>query len=423
MSARAIYLDYNATAPVRRAAREAALAAMEAGGNPSSVHAVGRRARAITERAREDVAGLIHAEPERVVFTSGGSEANALALIGGAAAGLFRRLIVFVLEHESVRASAALAAQAHGLDFAVIGALSDGTIDLGELETVLAASRERALVAVMAANNETGVVQPLDRVRAVASNAGALLHVDAAQVAGRLPFDASAFEFVTLSAHKLGGVQGAGALVLGRGIEVESLWGGGAQEKRRRPGTEAVAAIAAFGAAARESANDVARAEERSAWRDEMEARLVKEVPGLTVFGRDGPRLPQTSCLGVPGLSAETQVVALDLDGIAVSAGAACSSGKVTPSHVIIAMGYSEDAARAAIRISFGWATRKDELEDFQRTWARIIARALKLRHPGRDAAQSAAWQIRDLAESPLDPVSAQQRFTPQRARDDVKVS
>lgn len=383
----AIYLDYNATAPVRPAAREAAVAAMEAAGNPSSVHRAGRQARAIVERARGDVAALVGAEPERVVFTSGGSEANALAILGGAAAGLFRRLVVFALEHESVRATASLAAQRHGLDFAEIGARPDGTIDLAELETVLSASRERALVAVMAANNETGAVQPLGAVRSVASNAGALLHVDAVQIAGRLPFDAGAFEFVTLSAHKLGGLQGVGALVLGRGIEVEALWGGGAQEKRRRPGTEAVAAIAAFGAAAREGAGEIARAEEHASWRDEMEARLLEEVPGLTVFGRGVPRLPQTSCLGAVGLAAETQVVALDLDGFAVSAGAACSSGKVTPSHVILAMGCGEAAARSAIRVSFGWATKREELNAFVRIWARQIARSQDVRQAAKAGA------------------------------------
>jgi len=380
MSARAIYLDYNATTPLRPAAREAALAAMEEGANPSSVHRAGRRARAMVERAREEVAALVHAEPERVVFTSGGSEANALAILGGASAGLFRRLIVFALEHDSVRVTARQAAERHSLDFAEIGAAAGGTIDISELETVLAASRERALVAVMAANNETGVVQPLDRVRAIASNAGALLHVDAVQIAGRLPFDARGFEFVTLSAHKLGGVQGAGALTLGRGIEIEALWGGGAQEKRRRPGTEPVAAIAAFGTAARACAGEIARADEHTSWRDKMEARLIEEVPGLMVFGREATRLPQTTCLGVPGLSAETQVVALDLDGIAVSAGAACSSGKATPSHVLLAMGLGETAARCAIRASFGWATRAEELDEFAAIWARQIARSQAVR-------------------------------------------
>jgi len=371
-----LYLDYNATAPVRPEARAAALAAIDLGANASSVHGPGRRARAIIETARETVAGLVRVQPERVVFTSGGTEGNALAILGAARAGLFRSLHVFVLEHDSVLRTAADVAARTKIEFGHIGTSPSGAIDLAELEKTLRGAPKPALVSVMAANNETGVVQPLDSVRAICTNAGALLHVDAVQIAGRLAFEAGAFDFVTLSAHKLGGLQGAGALVLGAGLEVAPLWGGGAQERRRRPGTEAVPAIAAFGAAARAAAAEIGRAEEHGAWRDALEARLADAYSDLHVFGREAPRLPQTSCLGVPGCAAETQVIALDLEGIAVSAGAACSSGKVAPSHVVSAMGYSEAAARSAIRVSFGWATQEAELDRFAEIWTRLLARS-----------------------------------------------
>ncbi len=371
-----IYLDYNATAPVRPEARAAAIAAMDAGANASSVHGPGRRARAMVDRAREDVAALVGAEPDRIVFASGGTEANAIAIFGGASSGLFSRIVVFALEHDSVLKTARLAADRFGLELVEAGADRTGVIDLEALAHALflppltggvAATRPRGgaanadpgappsvrlppdqirgsadtspvngggkdgrtLVCVMAANNETGVLQPLTQVRALCSQAGATLHVDAVQIAGRLPFDASAFEFTTLSAHKLGGIQGAGALVLGRGVETDALWGGGAQERRRRPGTEPVAAIAAFGAAARAAQTEIPAASEHARWRDEMEARLAEAFPDLQIFGGEAPRLPQTSCLGLAGLAAETQVIALDLEGVAISAGSACSSGKV----------------------------------------------------------------------------------------------
>jgi cysteine desulfurase len=374
---RRIYLDYNATAPLRPEARAAALAAMDVGANASSIHAGGRHARSIISCARDDVAGLVGADSGQIVFTSGGTEANALALLGGAEAGLFRRLIVFALEHDSVRATARLAAERYGSAFQEIGATADGIVDLPALETALRVGDGKALVSVMAANNETGAVQPIDRVRALCTNAGALLHVDAVQIAGRLPFDARGYDFVTLSAHKLGGLHGAGALILGRGIEIDALWRGGAQEVGLRPGTESVTAIAAFGAAARVAASDLTSAHQQARLRDAMEARLSAAMPALKVFGGEAPRLPQTSCLGVPGLAAETQVIALDLAGVGVSAGAACSSGKVRASHVLTAMGVSAEAARCAIRVSFGWATRADELERFTEIWLRQLERSL----------------------------------------------
>lgn len=371
-----IYLDHNATAPVRSEARAAALSAIDVGANASSVHYAGRQARAMVEKAREHVGALVGALPERVIFTSGGTEANALAILGAARAGLFRSLHVFALEHDSVLRTARDLA-AHGeFEFGEIGTMPSGEIDLVELELALRSAAKPALVCVMAANNETGVVQPLELVRALCTNHGALLHVDAIQIAGRLPFDASAFDLVTLSAHKLGGLQGAGALILGPGIEVEPLWGGGAQERRRRPGTEPVAAIAAFGAAARAAVAEIDRAGDHAAWRDALEARLADVFLDLHIFGRGAGRLPQTSCLGVPGCAAETQVIALDLEGIAVSAGSACSSGKVSASHIISAMGYDDAAARSAIRVSFGWGTRREELDRFTDVWERLLTRS-----------------------------------------------
>jgi cysteine desulfurase len=342
------YLDWNATAPVRPEARAAVAAALLETGNPSSVHEAGRKARALVEDAREAVARLVGAGANQVVFTSGGSEANALALHGGS-----HRILASAIEHDSVRAHAAEA----------IAVTAAGVIDLEDLETKLAASDRPTLVSVMLANNETGAIQPLADVVRLARAQGALVHTDAAQAAGRVPVDFLGLgaDLLTVSAHKLGGPQGIGALVVGERASIVPLIGGGGQERGRRAGTENVPGIAGFGAAA--TAALVTDWSAVRSLRDDLEQRAVGL--GAEIFADETMRLPNTSCLRLPGIGAETLVIALDLEGVAVSAGAACSSGKVRPSPVLRAMGASDEAAGQAVRVSLGWTTTAADIDLF----------------------------------------------------------
>ena len=376
-----IYLDYNATAPLRPEARAAMLAALEAQGNAQSVHAEGRQARALIEGARHKVARLAEAEREEVIFTSGGSEANALALRGaiqGAAASGERvtRLIISAVEHDSVRVNASACEETiPGLRLLTCPVNTDGVIDLDALRHVLAEGKGRALVSLMAANNETGVIEPVAQATKIAHGAGALVHCDAVQMAGKAPlnFARLGVDYMSLSAHKLGGPQGVGALILRQGAPLTAQVGGGAQEYGRRAGTENVAAIAGFGAAA-----DAAQADEQATWmtwRADLERALRASCRDAVIFGGD-ERLPNTVCVAAPSAPSENMVIALDLDGFAVSAGAACSSGKVTQSHVLTAMGVEPRLASTAIRVSFGWNTKEQELAAFADAWARIVKRA-----------------------------------------------
>ena len=342
------YLDWNATAPVRPEARAAVADALLKTGNPSSVHGAGRAARALIEDAREAVARLIGAGPNQIVFTSGGSEANALALTGG------YRVLASAIEHDSVRAHAGPER---------IAVTSEGVIDLDDLDARLSASTSPALVSVMLANNETGTIQPLADVIRIARAHGALVHTDAAQAAGRLPVDFLGLgaDLLSISAHKLGGPQGVGALAIGERAQVAPWIRGGGQERGRRAGTENVAGIAGFGAAALAGlATDWSFVQ---SLRDDLEQRAVGL--GAEIFADQAPRLANTASLRLPGMTAETLVIALDLAGIAVSAGAACSSGKVRPSPVLTAMGRPDDVAREAIRVSLGWTTTAEEIDLF----------------------------------------------------------
>jgi len=366
--AQPVYLDYNATAPLRPEAAAAVEAALQATGNPSSVHGFGRRARRRVEDAREAVAALVGGQPAGVVFTSGGSEANNLALAGLPAG----RILVSAVEHDSVLQAAP---GAHRL---LVD--SQGRIDLDALGEALDEDGGAAgptLVSVMLANNETGVIQPVAEVAALARMQGALVHCDAVQAAGRLEIDLEALGVaaLSLSAHKLGGPQGAGALVLAEGVTLAPLIRGGGQERRRRAGTENVPAIAGFGAVAAAVLEAPKPDPELARLRDGLEARLRALAPELVVFGAEAPRLTNTSCFSLPGLSAETQLLALDLAGIAVSSGAACSSGKVEPSHVLQAMGIDAETAAAAIRVSLGWATSEADLERFVEAWDGLYKR------------------------------------------------
>ncbi len=368
------YLDYNAAAPLRPEVREAMGEALSLCGNPSSVHAEGRAARAAIEAARTDVAALVGARPEDVIFTSGGTEANALAL--AAPTGSAWHCYVSAVEHPSVLAGGRFYPETTTR----IAVTSDGVIDLEMLARELAKHHLggwRPLVSVMAANNETGAIQPVAETAKIVHSAGGLLHTDAVQAAGRIKLEIAALgaDMLSLSAHKIGGPKGAGALVLGNGASVEPLIKGGGQERRRRAGTENVAGIVGFGVAAKLAAAELKNIGEVARLRDELESGALAIAPGATVLSANVERLPNTSCIAVPGVKAETLVIGLDLAGIAVSSGSACSSGKVEASHVLSAMGVADELAQGAIRVSLGFATRRDDIDNFLKAFAELIAR------------------------------------------------
>lgn len=347
-----IYLDWNATAPLFDAAREAALAALTAGGNASSVHAEGRAARALVETVRRKLAARLGAAPDGVTFTSGGTEANATALAPGVAKDerVVERLVVSAGEHPAVLSGGRFAAA----DVAVVPLHPSGLVDLGALEAALAADPRPALVSVMAANNETGVIQPLGEVGRIAAAAGAVTHTDAVQAFGRIPDAALVADLVTVSGHKIGAPAGVGALVRRGGVIVPPLIRGGGQERGARAGTENVAAIAGFGAALDGPAATPEAWEATRAARDAFEKALVQRLANTTLWGVDAPRLPNTSLFAPGRTPAELTLIGLDLAGVAVSSGSACSSGRVSESHVLRAMGVRGDLARAALRVSVG---------------------------------------------------------------------
>jgi len=370
MSSTRTYLDHNATAPLRPAARDAILAALDAVGNPSSVHAEGRRARAIVEDARERVADLVGARPAQVVFTSGATEANAWVLRAG-----WDVILVPGIEHDSVLAPARSGAPA----VFDVRAAADGTIKSSAVSSALAAaaasgSRGRIILALQLANNETGVIQPVAEAVGLAREHRVALHTDAVQAAGRLPldFESLGVDTLSLSAHKIGGPKGIGALVLRDGLDLTPLIMGGGQERRRRAGTENVIGIAGFGAAAAAAKRELADMGRIAALRDRLEREALEAAPGALVIGQGAPRLANTTCLALPGAAAETLVIRFDLAGIAVSAGAACSSGKVGASAVLTAMGLPADIARSAIRVSLGWNTTAQDVDAFLASWAVI---------------------------------------------------
>ncbi len=348
-----VYLDYNATAKVRPEAIAAMTTAMMRVGNPSSIHAAGRAARATMETARGQVAALVGARADAVTFTSGGTEASAMA-IRSAAAGGVQRIIVGATEHDCVRAGA----EATDLPIEVWPVDGRGLADLGWLTERLAQGGP-ALVCLMLANNETGVIQPVALAASLVREAGGWLHVDAVQAAGKvsIAFDDLGADTAAISAHKLGGPQGVGALIAGPRATLVRQQHGGGQERGRRGGTENGPGIAGFGAAAA-AASDLEAIAAQAAWRDELASRMV--ALGAVVVGEATPRLPQTLCIAMPGFASDVQVMTLDLAGVMISAGAACSSGKVKASLVVEAMALS-DLASSAVRISGGWATRAED--------------------------------------------------------------
>jgi cysteine desulfurase len=368
------YLDYNATAPVRPQVREAMVAAFAIYGNPSSVHAEGREARALIEAARTKVAALAGALPEEVIFTSGGSEANALAL--AAQPGDAWHCYMSAVEHPSVLAGGRFYRESTTR----IPVTSDGVIDLDRLASDLDKHHLggwRPFVSLMAANNETGAIQPVAAATEIVHAVGGLLHTDAVQVAGKLPlnFGGLGADMMTLSAHKLGGPKGVGALILRQRVTVEPLIKGGGQEWRHRAGTENVAGIVGFGFAAELAVADLDKTQAIAKLRDELEAKAQEVAPDVVVLSGRVPRLPNTSCIAVPGTKAETLVIGLDLAGVAVSAGSACSSGKVEASHVLSAMGVSPELAQGAIRVSLGFGTERADIERFLGVWSELIKR------------------------------------------------
>lgn len=355
------YLDWNATAPLLPEARAAMTEALAHAGNPSSVHRAGRDAKKLLEAARARIAQRVGAPPDHVVFTSGGTEANNLALRGFPD----RRIIVSAIEHDSVLAAAG--------DAARLPVTGDGIADLDALDRMLAADSRPALVSLMLANNETGAIQPVAEAAAIAHRHGALLHCDAVQALGKISFNYSELnaDLMTISAHKIGGPMGVGALIASPALALRPAQSGGGQERGRRAGTENLPGIAGF-AAACEVAGDMGAV---AAHRDAIERRLLSIAPDARIHALGAPRLPNTTNISITCVISSTQVMALDLAGVMVSAGSACSSGKVRRSHVLDAMGVPPDLAECAIRISIGPGTTDSDIDRLVEAWGALYAR------------------------------------------------
>jgi cysteine desulfurase len=409
-----IYADYNATTPLRPHAKAAVLRALEMTGNPSSVHGEGRTARALVEAARESVAAAIGACRDDIAFTSGGTEAVGAALRGAMAAkGAGASLLASAIEHDAVASyvveldSTEAGARkittlwlesggttplpchdkvpyagAYGLDIWPV--LADGRVDLEFLRIIMQGFRgapteaPKPLVSLMLVNNETGVIQPVAEAAEIVHAAGGLIHCDAIQALGKITTSIIDLDvdYLSISAHKIGGPQGVGAFYVKPGAPFRAVQTGGGQEFGRRAGTENVAGTAGFGAAVEAAVAGIAKYEALRPARDGMEAQLKKAAPALVVHGETAPRVAGVSCFGVEGLPAETQIMGLDLAGFAISAGSACSSGKVKPSRVLTAMGLKDTAARSAIRASFGWATKPEDFDALANAWIKMAARA-----------------------------------------------
>jgi len=374
MTGKRIYLDWNATAPLRPEAKAAMAEAWDLAGNPSSVHSEGRAARRMVEDARAVLAAATGAKPHNVIFTSGGTEANALALAPGlhpSGGEPLMRLMVSAVEHPSVLAGGRFA----GTGIVRVPVDQSGVVDIARLEAMLV-REPPALVSVMLANNETGAIQPISRVAPIVHAAGGLLHVDAVQAFGRMAIDLSELgaDLLTVSAHKIGGPKGVGALVMAEGVAgLEPLIAGGGQEKRRRAGTENVPGIAGFGAAVKAALATREAAQSRmEALRSHLESGLRAADRDVVIFSEGAPRLANTTLFSRPGMKAETAVIAFDLEGIAVSSGSACSSGKVQASHVLAAMGAEPALAQGALRLSLGWDTTEGDIEGALKAWRKL---------------------------------------------------
>ncbi len=374
------YLDHNATAPVRPEVIEAVADAMAGDGNALSVHEEGRRARKALEDAREAVRALVNAPVNGVVFTSGGTESIHYAVLGAVDAHNIKRIFVSAIEHSAVLANA----EASGAAVEIIPSLPSGVVDVDWLTERLAGYDVQRdgnfLACVMFANNETGVVQPVREIADIAHAAGGLFFCDACQAAGKVPvnFVMSGADMMAVTAHKFGGPLGVGALIVGPNLPLTPQMLGGGHEENRRSGTHNVPGIAGFAVASRLAEKSLARASEIASLRDRMET--AAEAAGAKIWGRDQARLPGTLCLSAQGFAGATQLMNMDLAGIAISAGSACSSGKTKPSHVLTAMGASDEEATCAIRLSLGWNSTDADADAFIREWPaayeRIKARA-----------------------------------------------
>ncbi len=384
MTSKRVYLDWNATTPLRPEALAAMTAALELAGNPSSIHAEGRAARGLVEQARAAVAAAVGASARDVVFTSGGTEAITLALTPGLRIGSqpVERLLVSAIEHAAVLSGGRFARE----QIEMVEVTPEGVLNLDHLRQLLAEGPP-ALLSLMLANNETGALQPVEQASEIVHAAGGMLHVDAIQALGKVPLRIKELgaELMSLSAHKIGGPKGVGALVLGADVQgLEPLLRGGGQELGRRAGTENVAGIAGFGAAVSAAlptmVEDMVRVEEL---RDRLEKGLRQTEGSLggVVIAESVARLPNTTLFAVPGLRAETAVIGFDLAGVAVSSGSACSSGKVQPSHVLQAMGYGPELAQSAIRISLGWSSSESDIEACLNAWKRLAGNLTKRDH------------------------------------------
>ena len=362
------YLDFNATAPARPEVIDAVVGAMRERGNASSVHADGRSARSRVENARAQVASLVGAEANSVVFTGSGTESNNQAL----RAADCERIIVSAIEHESV-----LQARA---DAVICPVTPDGLVDLEVLECLLAESRASTIVSIMLANNETGIIQPVREAAKLAHNAGALFHCDVVQAAGKIPIDMASLgvDSLALSAHKIGGPQGVGALIYRKPSAIQRFIHGGGQESGLRAGTENVPGIVGYGVAAESALTGLTLFGELETLRDELERRILQIEPAVKVFGISLPRLPNTSKFATQKLTSEIQVMGLDLDGVSISAGSACSAGRIETPYVLAAMGVPDDFGLCAIRVSLGWTSTADDIDRFIAAWQKLHNRKLR---------------------------------------------
>ncbi|MDP3531738.1 MAG: cysteine desulfurase family protein [Alphaproteobacteria bacterium] len=373
-----IYLDYNASFPVKPKILEQLLTQTDSYGNPSSIHFFGRQSRQKIEETRHKFAKCLNVTSDKIIFTSGGTEANNMVLKGFVAEHKNKgTLLISATEHPSVLKTAFTLLGEH---CPLINVKKSGIIDLVHLEDFLRRAEKPILVSVMYANNETGVIQPISQIASLTHQYGGLLHCDAVQAFGKINFDFGDDlpDFITFSGHKIGALQGVGVLFSKYNFPYDALISGGGQEKGRRSGTENVLGIESLGLVLSHLNADIYNCSKVEFLRDYMEAQLVEIAPNLVFFGKDAPRLPNTSCFGCLGLAGDMQVISLDLEGIAISAGSACASGKVKPSHVLLAMGASEALAQSAIRISMGPMTTKEDIDYFLKAWTKIYVRGLK---------------------------------------------
>jgi len=368
-----VYFDYNATAPIREVAKDAVVGALCTTGNPSSVHGPGQAAKACMDAARADLAEQLGCGINDVIFTSGGTESNNWIVTNAVHTWGCLSCLVGATEHPSMLGPI----RRSGVPMSILPVLPNGVLDLSAFDEVLATQTAPFFVAIMLANNETGVVHPITQIAERVHAAGGFLHVDAAQAFGKIPMNFAALgaDSMTVVSHKLGGPCGIGALVVRSNLSITGTIFGGGQELGRRAGTSNVAGIAGFAAAANEACQQLPDFAKLAELRDRLAALLRVCEPNLVVFGEDAPRLPNTLCCSAPGFAAATQVLAMDLAGFAVSSGSACSSGKVKTSHVLSAMGATDELAECAIRISLGWLSTDDEIDEFANHWGHALAR------------------------------------------------